>query len=67
MLSDKEKSDIGQLVTSMVSYAITYKHKNIMPDRPVTLRHEDALDATTLSLDPPLGEFIHFKVSMLMI
>ncbi|KAI3459626.1 hypothetical protein Pfo_016289 [Paulownia fortunei] len=57
LLSDNEKSDLGQLVNSMVSYAITYK--NIKSDR--TLRHEDALDATALSLDPPLSEFIHFK------
>ncbi|KAL0433049.1 UNVERIFIED_CONTAM: Chromosome transmission fidelity protein 18 [Sesamum latifolium] len=58
LLSDNEKTDIGQLVNSMVSYAITYK--NIKSDRG-SLRHEDALDATALSLDPPLGEFIQFK------
>ncbi|KAK4421722.1 Chromosome transmission fidelity protein 18 [Sesamum alatum] len=58
LLSDNEKTDIGQLVNSMVSYAITYK--SIKSDRG-SLRHEDALDATALSLDPPLGEFIQFK------
>ncbi|KAL0366754.1 UNVERIFIED_CONTAM: Chromosome transmission fidelity protein 18 [Sesamum radiatum] len=58
LLSDSEKTDIGQLVKSMVSYAITYK--NIKSDRG-SLRQEDALDATALSLDPPLGEFIQFK------
>ncbi|KAK6145830.1 hypothetical protein DH2020_019699 [Rehmannia glutinosa] len=57
LLSDNEKRDLGQLVNNMVSYAITYK--NIKPDR--NSRHEDGLDATALSLDPPLSEFIHFK------
>ncbi|KAL3639772.1 hypothetical protein CASFOL_014740 [Castilleja foliolosa] len=57
LLSENDKRDLGQLVNNMVSYAITYK--NIQLDH--TLRHEDALDATTLSFDPPLSEFIHFK------
>ncbi|KAH6786798.1 P-loop containing nucleoside triphosphate hydrolases superfamily protein [Perilla frutescens var. hirtella] len=59
LLSEKEKSDLGQLVNTMVSYAITYK--NIKSDRSDTWRHEDALEATTIALDPPLSNFIHFK------
>ncbi|GFP94340.1 chromosome transmission fidelity protein 18 homolog [Phtheirospermum japonicum] len=57
LLSENDKRDLGKLVNNMVSYAITYK--NIQLDH--TLRHEDALGATTLSFDPPLSEFIHFK------
>ncbi|KAL8026519.1 hypothetical protein ABFS82_14G033000 [Erythranthe guttata] len=59
LLSDKEKNELGQLVKNMVSYAITFK--NVKSDRSVTFRHEDSSDATTLSLDPPLSEFIQFK------
>ncbi|GER42432.1 chromosome transmission fidelity factor, partial [Striga asiatica] len=57
LLSDNEKRDLGKLVNNMVAYAITYK--NIQADR--SLKHEDTLDATRLSFDPPLGEFIDFK------
>ncbi|KAL2507137.1 P-loop containing nucleoside triphosphate hydrolase superfamily protein [Forsythia ovata] len=59
LLSVKEKSDLGQLVNMMVSYAITYK--NIKCDQSGISRQEDALDASALLLDPPIGEFIHFK------
>ncbi|KAL7081345.1 hypothetical protein ACP275_14G034300 [Erythranthe tilingii] len=59
LLSDKEKNELGQLVNNMVSYALTFK--NVKSDRSVTFRHDDSSDATTLSLDPPLSEFIHFK------
>ncbi|XP_051118376.1 uncharacterized protein LOC127242740 isoform X2 [Andrographis paniculata] len=59
LLSEKEKSDLNQLVNSMVSYAITYK--NVKSGQSASLRHESALDVTTLSLDPPLTEFIRFK------
>ncbi|KAG8372753.1 hypothetical protein BUALT_Bualt12G0099600 [Buddleja alternifolia] len=59
LLSNSEKSYLGQLVNIMVSYAITYK--NIKFDRSGISRHEDALDASTLSLDPPISEFIHLK------
>lgn len=64
LLSDKEKSDLGQLVNILVSYAISYK--NIKSDRTSSSRHEETLDATAISLDPPLNDFIHFKVSMLI-
>ncbi|XP_057783612.1 uncharacterized protein LOC131001284 [Salvia miltiorrhiza] len=57
LLSDKEKSDLMQLVNTMVSYSITYK--NIKSDRPDTWRHED--EATTIALDPQLSNFVHFK------
>ncbi|XP_022873714.1 chromosome transmission fidelity protein 18 homolog [Olea europaea var. sylvestris] len=59
LLSEKEKSDLVQLVNLMVSYAITYK--NIKSNQSGISRHEDALDASSLLLDPPVSEFIHFK------
>ncbi|CAA0808375.1 P-loop containing nucleoside triphosphate hydrolases superfamily protein, partial [Striga hermonthica] len=57
LLSDNEKRDLGKLVNNMVAYAITYK--NIQADR--SLKHGDTSDATRLSFDPPLSEFIDFK------
>ncbi|KAL3828358.1 hypothetical protein ACJIZ3_017160 [Penstemon smallii] len=61
LLSEKEKSDLSNLINIMVSYAITYK--NIKSDRSgaVSFRHDDALDASSLSLDPPLRDFIYYK------
>ncbi|XP_047975329.1 chromosome transmission fidelity protein 18 homolog [Salvia hispanica] len=57
LLSDKERGDLMQLVNTMVSYSMTYK--NIKSDQPDTWRRED--EATTIALDPPLSNFIHFK------
>lgn len=61
LLSEKEKADLAQLVNTMVSYATTYK--NIKSD-PSRFMHHGASDVSMLSLDPPIGEFINFKVSM---
>ncbi|KAK9288096.1 hypothetical protein L1049_016543 [Liquidambar formosana] len=60
LLSEREKNELAQLVITMVSYSITYKN---MKSEPLlsTLRHEAALDATALSFDPPIGDFINFK------
>ncbi|KAK4266311.1 hypothetical protein QN277_027254 [Acacia crassicarpa] len=59
LLSDKEKNDLAQLVSTMVSYSVTYK--NMKSDMvPNSLRHEVA-DHLTLSFDPPICEFINFK------
>ncbi|KAF7837327.1 chromosome transmission fidelity protein 18-like protein [Senna tora] len=57
LLSDKEKKDLVQLVSTMVSYSITYKNtkSDVLPN---SLRHVVADD---LSLDPPIGGFINFK------
>ncbi|CAJ1967958.1 unnamed protein product [Sphenostylis stenocarpa] len=59
LLSDKEKNDLTQLVSKMVSYAITYKtvKSDILPQ---TLKCEVA-DGLTLSLVPPISDFINFK------
>ncbi|KAM3327037.1 chromosome transmission fidelity protein 18 isoform X1 [Capsicum chacoense] len=58
LLSEKEKADLAQLVNTMVSYATTYK--NIKSD-PSLFMQRGASDASMLSLDPPIGEFIKFK------
>ncbi|WJX17347.1 hypothetical protein P8452_07276 [Trifolium repens] len=59
LLSDKEKNDIAQLVSTMVSYAITYK-KMKSDALPNTLKYEVA-DELSLSLVPSIGNFINFK------
>lgn len=59
LLSDKEKNDIAQLVSTMVSYAITYK-KMKSDALPNTLKYEVA-DELSLSLVPSIGSFINFK------
>lgn len=61
LLSKKEKADLDQLVNTMVSYSMTYK--NIKSNHS-SVMHHGASDASMLSLDPPIGEFINFKVSM---
>ncbi|XP_026387947.1 chromosome transmission fidelity protein 18 homolog [Papaver somniferum] len=60
LLSEREKNDMSQLVNTMVSFSISYKNMN--PQTPAnTPRYGAALDAPTLSLDPPIGNFINFK------
>ncbi|XP_058724350.1 uncharacterized protein LOC131595863 [Vicia villosa] len=59
LLSDKEKNDIAQLVSTMVSYAITYeKMKSDM--LPNTLKY-GVKDELSLSLVPPISNFLNFK------
>ncbi|KAF1897159.1 hypothetical protein Lal_00034862 [Lupinus albus] len=59
LLSDKEKNDLNQLVSTMVSYAITYKAKK--SDMLLNnLRHEVA-DDLVMSLVPPISDFINFQ------
>ncbi|CAK9165916.1 unnamed protein product, partial [Ilex paraguariensis] len=60
LLSEKEKNDLVQLVNFMVSYAITYKNVKSNPLHS-TLRHEVDLDASALSFDPPISDFINFQ------
>ncbi|CAI0378201.1 unnamed protein product [Linum tenue] len=60
LLSEKEKNDMDQLVSKMVSYSVTYKNArpNLHSTKPV---QEAAADSSTLSFDPPITEFINFK------
>ncbi|KAL6971104.1 hypothetical protein U1Q18_030786 [Sarracenia purpurea var. burkii] len=60
LLSEKEKSDMAQLVNTMVSYSITYKNLKSDP-LPSTLRDQAVLDASILSFDPPIADLINFK------
>lgn len=60
LLSEKEKNDLDQLVSTMVSYSITYK--NVKSDSlSSNLRQEMATDTLTLTFDPPISDFINFK------
>nr|XP_027118988.1 chromosome transmission fidelity protein 18 homolog isoform X1 [Coffea arabica]XP_027118989.1 chromosome transmission fidelity protein 18 homolog isoform X1 [Coffea arabica]XP_027118991.1 chromosome transmission fidelity protein 18 homolog isoform X1 [Coffea arabica]XP_027118992.1 chromosome transmission fidelity protein 18 homolog isoform X1 [Coffea arabica] len=58
--SEKEKTDLAQLVNTMVSYALNYKNLQSGPlfGGP---RHEDVLEGSLLSFDPPIEDFIKFK------
>lgn len=60
LLSDKEKNDLAQLVSTMVSYGITYKttKSDMLPN---TLKYEVA-DDLAVSLVPPISDYINFKV-----
>ncbi|KAG4909679.1 hypothetical protein JHK87_055795 [Glycine soja] len=59
LLSDKEKNDLAQLVSTTVSYTITYKivKSDILPQ---TQRCE-VVDGLALSLVPPISDFINLK------
>ncbi|XP_020231896.1 chromosome transmission fidelity protein 18 homolog [Cajanus cajan] len=59
LLSDNEKNDLAQLVSTMVSYALTYKTMKL-DMLPQTLKCEVA-DGLALSLVPPISDFINFK------
>lgn len=61
LLSEKEKRYLAQLVDTMVSYVITYKNVKSDPSSG-SMKHEDALDSSMLSFEPPIGDFIKFKV-----
>lgn len=61
LLSEREKNDLAQLVSTMVSYAITYKNVKSDP-LPIKPRHESALEASSLSFDPSIDDFVGFKV-----
>ncbi|XVF38043.1 hypothetical protein REPUB_Repub20aG0063800 [Reevesia pubescens] len=60
LLSETEKNNLAQLVNVMVSYSITYK--NMKSDSlSNNLGNEAVLDASALSFEPPIGEFITYK------
>lgn len=61
LLSEKEKDDLTQLVSVMVSYALSYKQIKSDP-HPNSFRHEVTLDGSVLALDPPIDGFVSFKV-----
>lgn len=61
ILSEKEKKDLNQLVCTMVSYSITYKNVKSNP-MPSEQRCEATSDASVLTFDPPISDFVDFKV-----
>ncbi|PON63766.1 ATPase, AAA-type, core [Parasponia andersonii] len=60
LISEKEKNDLDQLVSKMVSYAITYKNVKSNP-LPGGLVNEATSDQLALAFDPPIAGFINFK------
>ena len=60
-LSEKEKADLDQLVGKMVSYSLTYAHVKSNP-LPSDLGNGATSDVTGLAFDPPIADFINFKV-----
>lgn len=61
LLSEREKDDLAQLVDTMVAYSITYKNSKPEPLEKI-LRHGTSADASPLFLDPPIDDFVKFKV-----
>ncbi|XP_047162022.1 chromosome transmission fidelity protein 18 homolog isoform X1 [Vigna umbellata] len=59
VLSDTEKNDLAQLVSKMVSYAITYK--TVKSDMPYQTLKSEVADGLALSFVPPISDFINFK------
>lgn len=60
LLSEKEKTDLAQVISSMVSYNLTYK--NTKSDSSANnSAHNGIMDAVSLSLDPPISGFVNFK------
>lgn len=61
LLLENEKNDLDQLVSKMVSYSITYKNVKSNP-----LSSDQSNEATSYSLglafDPPIADFVNFKV-----
>ncbi|KAG8636856.1 hypothetical protein MANES_15G051466v8 [Manihot esculenta] len=60
LLSQKDKNDLAQLVSTMVSYSVTYKNVKSSP-LSSNQEYEATLDASALSFDPPICDFINFK------
>ncbi|XP_020582922.1 chromosome transmission fidelity protein 18 homolog isoform X2 [Phalaenopsis equestris] len=60
LFSEKEKHDVAQLVDTMASYSITYKSSNA-ENLKGPHKQGAADDASILTLDPPIGDFINFK------
>lgn len=62
LLTEKEKNDLTQLVSRMVSYCVSYKNLGPEP-QPRSLRVEQqTVDASSLVLDPPIRDYVCFKV-----
>lgn len=61
LLSEREKDDLCQLVDTMVCFSITYRNsKPELPEK--TQRYGATTNAVPLSLEPPLHDYVNFKV-----
>ena len=63
LLSEREKDDLAQLVDTMVSYSLTYKNSKPEPAQKLFVKLGMSADALVPSLDPPINDFINFKVN----
>ncbi|XP_030463375.1 uncharacterized protein LOC115683090 [Syzygium oleosum] len=59
LLSEKEKIDLNQLVSTMVSYSMTYKNTNSGPLG--NLKEEAISNSSSLGFDPPIHDYVNFK------
>lgn len=62
LLSDREKDELHQLVDTMVSYSLTYRYLKGDPQEKTQNLCADASEDLPLSLDPPISDFVNFKV-----
>ncbi|XP_021750688.1 chromosome transmission fidelity protein 18 homolog isoform X1 [Chenopodium quinoa] len=60
LLSDKEKTDLAQLIGTMVLYSLTYKNTKSDSSANKSV-HDGLLDAVSFSMDPPISGFVNFK------
>jgi len=61
LLTEREKNDLAQLVDTMVSYSLKYRTSNPAPLQKFH-KHGAVSDASELSFDPPVDEFVRFQV-----
>lgn len=61
LLSESEKNDLTWLVSRMVSYCISYRGSS-SELQPRNLKLEATIDANALIFDPPIGDYVSFKV-----
>ncbi|KAL2923389.1 Chromosome transmission fidelity protein 18-like protein [Bienertia sinuspersici] len=59
LLSEKEKHDLAQLISTMVSYSLTYKNTKV--DSLANNSMLEGIVDVSLSLDPLISEFVNFK------
>lgn len=62
LLSEREKDELHQLVDTMVSYSLTYKYSKGDPQEKMQKLFADTSEDLPLSLDPPISDFVNFKV-----
>lgn len=66
LLSEGEKDELHELVDTMVSYSLTYKYSKGDPQEKMQKPFVDTSEDLPLSLDPPISDFVNFKVFFLV-